>query len=169
LIDKTSSINLYVKLKALASWIFLSFTSFWRNSDSYEHKNKSARRGAQYGCLRWPWICSVYRRHTVTIPFVFPRSKPKMTYYWIFYMSNTTGTNSRTGIAYLCRVPGFVLVYCGILVVESLYFCFLCSVDYCLLVCPEDQWISCPLLSTLFVSFKPFLCNISQFWSTLSA
>jgi hypothetical protein len=36
LIDKTSSIYLYVKLKALASWIFLSFTSFWRNSDSYE-------------------------------------------------------------------------------------------------------------------------------------
>jgi hypothetical protein len=25
------------------------------------------------------------------------------------------------------------------------------------------------LLSTLFVSFKPFLCNISQFWSPLSA
>ena len=43
LIDKTSSIYLYVKLKALASWIFLSFTSFWRNSDSYEYKNKSAR------------------------------------------------------------------------------------------------------------------------------
>jgi hypothetical protein len=45
LIDKTSSIYLYVKLKALASWIFLSFTSFWRNSDSYEYKNKSAREG----------------------------------------------------------------------------------------------------------------------------
>ena len=28
LIDKTSSIYLYVKLKALASWIFLSFTDF---------------------------------------------------------------------------------------------------------------------------------------------
>jgi hypothetical protein len=42
LTDKTSSIYLYVKLKALASWIFLSFTSFWRNSDSYEYKNKSA-------------------------------------------------------------------------------------------------------------------------------
>ena len=38
LIDKTSSIYLYVKLKALASWIFWSFTSFWRNSDSYEYK-----------------------------------------------------------------------------------------------------------------------------------
>ena len=45
LIDKTSSIYLYVKLKALASWIFLSITSFWRNSDSYEYNNKSARRG----------------------------------------------------------------------------------------------------------------------------
>ena len=44
LIDKTSSIYLYVKLKALASWIFLSFTRFWRNFDSYEYKNKSARR-----------------------------------------------------------------------------------------------------------------------------
>jgi hypothetical protein len=31
----------------LASRIFLSFTSFWRNSDSYEYNNKSARRGAQ--------------------------------------------------------------------------------------------------------------------------
>jgi hypothetical protein len=41
LIDKTSSIYLYVKLKALASWIFLSFTNFWRNSDAYEYKNKS--------------------------------------------------------------------------------------------------------------------------------
>jgi hypothetical protein len=39
LIDKTSSIYLYVKLKALDSWIFLSFTSFWRNSDSYEYKD----------------------------------------------------------------------------------------------------------------------------------
>jgi hypothetical protein len=38
LIDKTSSIYLYVKLKALPSWIFLSFTSFWRNSDSYDWK-----------------------------------------------------------------------------------------------------------------------------------
>jgi hypothetical protein len=48
LIDKTSSIYLYVKLKALASWIVLSFTSFWGNSDSYEYKNKSARRGTQF-------------------------------------------------------------------------------------------------------------------------
>jgi hypothetical protein len=53
LIDKTSSIYLYVKLKALASWIFLSFTSFWRNSDSYEYKNKSARRGAQFVPYRY--------------------------------------------------------------------------------------------------------------------
>jgi hypothetical protein len=51
-----SSIYLNVKLKALASWIFLSFTSFWRNSDSYEYKNKSARRGAQllmYSLKKW--------------------------------------------------------------------------------------------------------------------
>jgi hypothetical protein len=59
LIDKTSSIYLYVKLKALASWIFLSFTSFWRNSDSYEYKNKSARRGLglvtlYYVSPKWP-------------------------------------------------------------------------------------------------------------------
>ena len=53
LIDKTSSIYLYVKLKALASWIFLSFTSFWKNSDSYEHKNKSARRGHN----SYPLVC----------------------------------------------------------------------------------------------------------------
>jgi hypothetical protein len=38
----------YVKLKALASWIFFSFTSFWRNSDSYEYTNKLARRGVQF-------------------------------------------------------------------------------------------------------------------------
>jgi hypothetical protein len=46
--DKTSSIYLYVKLKALPLWIFLSFTHFWRSSDSYEYKQKSARRGAQF-------------------------------------------------------------------------------------------------------------------------
>jgi hypothetical protein len=46
-----------MKLKALASWIFLSFTSFWRNSDSYEHKNKSARRGAQFVPIGMPTIC----------------------------------------------------------------------------------------------------------------
>jgi hypothetical protein len=40
--------NTVVKLKSLASWIFLSFTSFWRNFDSYEYKHKSARRGAQF-------------------------------------------------------------------------------------------------------------------------
>ena len=60
LIDKTSSIYLYMKLKALASWIFLSFTSFWRNSDSYEHKNKSARRVAQdMSCLLFASACTV--------------------------------------------------------------------------------------------------------------
>ena len=57
LIDKTSSIYLYVKLKALASWIFLSFTSFWRNSDSYEYKNKSARRVAQFVPIGMPSTC----------------------------------------------------------------------------------------------------------------
>jgi hypothetical protein len=40
--------------KALASWIFLSFTSFWRNSDSYEYKNKSARRRAQFVPIGMP-------------------------------------------------------------------------------------------------------------------
>jgi hypothetical protein len=40
--------------KALASWIFLSFTSFWRNSDSYEHKYKSARRRAQFVPIGMP-------------------------------------------------------------------------------------------------------------------
>jgi hypothetical protein len=40
--------------KALASWIFLSFTSFWRNSDSYEYENKSARRGAQFVPIGMP-------------------------------------------------------------------------------------------------------------------
>ena len=50
LIDKTSSIYLYVKLKALASWIFLSFTS------SYEYTNKSARRGAQFVPIILYWV-----------------------------------------------------------------------------------------------------------------
>ena len=49
-----SSIYLYVKLEALASWIFLSFTSFWGNSNSYEYKNKSARRGAQFVPIGMP-------------------------------------------------------------------------------------------------------------------
>ena len=57
LIDKTSSIYLYVKLKALASWIFLSFTKFWRNSDSYEYKNNSATRGAQFVPIDMPTTC----------------------------------------------------------------------------------------------------------------
>jgi hypothetical protein len=57
LIDKTSSIYLNVKLKALASWIFLFFTGFWRNSDSYEYKNKSARRGAQFVHIGMPTSC----------------------------------------------------------------------------------------------------------------
>jgi hypothetical protein len=54
LIDKTSSIYLYVKLKALASWIFLCFTRFWRNSDLYDYKNKSARRGAHFVPIGMP-------------------------------------------------------------------------------------------------------------------
>jgi hypothetical protein len=57
LIDKTSSIYWYVKLKVLASWIFLSFTRFWRNSDSYEYTNKSTRRGAQFVPIGMPTIC----------------------------------------------------------------------------------------------------------------
>jgi hypothetical protein len=57
LIDKTSSIYLYVKLNALASWIFLCFTRFWRNSDSYHYKNKSARRGAQFVPIGMPTTC----------------------------------------------------------------------------------------------------------------
>jgi hypothetical protein len=57
LIDKTSLLYLYVKLKALASWIFLSFTSFWRNSYSYEYKNKLARRGAQFVLIGMPTTC----------------------------------------------------------------------------------------------------------------
>ena len=48
---------LFVKLKALASWIFLSVTRFWRNSDSYEYKNKSARRGAHFVLIGMPMTC----------------------------------------------------------------------------------------------------------------
>jgi hypothetical protein len=53
LIDKTSSIYLYVKLKALASWIFLTFTSFWRNSDSYEYKINRLEEGHN----SYPLVC----------------------------------------------------------------------------------------------------------------
>jgi hypothetical protein len=42
---------------ALASWIFLSFTSFWRNSDSYEYENKSDRRGAKFVPIGMPTTC----------------------------------------------------------------------------------------------------------------
>ena len=45
--DNTSSIFLYVKFNNIASFIFLFFTRFWRNSVSNEYKNKSARRRAQ--------------------------------------------------------------------------------------------------------------------------
>jgi hypothetical protein len=52
MISGTTSIYLYVKLKALASWFFLSFTSFWRNSDSYEYKNKSAmQQYTSFSCI----------------------------------------------------------------------------------------------------------------------
>jgi hypothetical protein len=36
---------------------FLIFTSFWRNSDSYEYKNKLARRGAQFVPIGMPTTC----------------------------------------------------------------------------------------------------------------
>jgi hypothetical protein len=48
--------SLRMTFTPLASWIFLSFTSFWRNSDSYEYKNKSARRGAQFSGINHMWI-----------------------------------------------------------------------------------------------------------------
>jgi hypothetical protein len=47
----------HVKLKALASWIFLSFTSFWKNYDSYQYTNKSARRGTQFVPIGIPTTC----------------------------------------------------------------------------------------------------------------
>jgi hypothetical protein len=45
------------KIFTLASWIFLSFTSFWWNSDLYEYKNKSARKGAQFVPIGMPTTC----------------------------------------------------------------------------------------------------------------
>jgi hypothetical protein len=33
------------------------WTSFWRNSNSYEYKNKSARRGAQFVPIGMPTTC----------------------------------------------------------------------------------------------------------------
>ena len=90
LIDKTSSIYLYVKLKALASCIFLSFTSFWRNYDSYEYKNKSARRGAQFVPIGMPTTCwrrqICYRWGTPAYWSLVPRSS--MFYLFEFCLNN---------------------------------------------------------------------------------
>jgi hypothetical protein len=68
-----------VKLKALASWIFLYFTSFWRNSYSYEYKNKShnsyplvCRRPAETVSLQRRQIC--YRWGTPAYWSLVPRS-----------------------------------------------------------------------------------------------
>ena len=46
--DRTSSIYLNVWLKDTASFFLLSRNSFWTNSASYEYKNNSANKGAQY-------------------------------------------------------------------------------------------------------------------------
>jgi hypothetical protein len=35
----------------------VSLTIFWRNSNSYEYKNKSARRGAQFVPIGMPTTC----------------------------------------------------------------------------------------------------------------
>jgi hypothetical protein len=62
LIDKTSSIYQYVKLKALTSWIFLCFTTFWRYSDSDEYKNKDSGQFStniyDFKIIIFPNICS---------------------------------------------------------------------------------------------------------------
>ena len=87
LIDKTSSIYLYVKLKVLASWILLSFTSFWRSSHSYEYKNKSAlvwRRPAETVSLQRRQIC--YRWGTPAYWSLVPRSS--MFYLYEFCLKN---------------------------------------------------------------------------------
>jgi hypothetical protein len=46
----------YVKLKALVSWIFLSFTAF-EETPTHEYKNKSARRGAHFVPIGMPTTC----------------------------------------------------------------------------------------------------------------
>jgi hypothetical protein len=43
----------------------------------HSHHHKLVNRYGIYGCLRWPRICSVCRRHTDTITFVFPRSNQR--------------------------------------------------------------------------------------------
>jgi hypothetical protein len=60
LIDKTSSIYLYGRLKAPASWILLSLTSFWRISDSYEYKINRQKEGHN----SYPLVC---RRSAETV------------------------------------------------------------------------------------------------------
>ena len=71
LIDKTSSIYLFVKLKALTSWIFLFFTSFWRNSDSYEYKINRLEEGHN----SYPLVC---RRPAETVSL----QRRQMCYRW---------------------------------------------------------------------------------------
>jgi hypothetical protein len=62
LIDKTSSIYLYVKLKALASWIFLSFTSFlyleFDDSGQISTKIYDKRDDFNFKIINFPNICS---------------------------------------------------------------------------------------------------------------
>jgi hypothetical protein len=62
---------LYAKWKALSSWIFLFFTSFWRNSDSHEYKNKSTRRGAQFVPIGMPTTCN-NSRFAEFLPLIYP-------------------------------------------------------------------------------------------------
>ena len=57
LMDNTSSIYLYVKLKDLVFFKFLFLTRFWRNSVSFEYENKSARRGAELVPIGMPTCC----------------------------------------------------------------------------------------------------------------
>jgi hypothetical protein len=88
LIDKTSSIYLYVKLKALASWIFLSFTSFWRKINRLEERHNSyplvCRRPAETASLQRRQIC--YRWGTPVYWLLVPRSS--MFYLFEFCLKN---------------------------------------------------------------------------------
>jgi hypothetical protein len=57
LIDMTSSIYLNVWLKDTASFLLLFRNSFWTNFASYNYKNKSANKGAQFVPIGMPTDC----------------------------------------------------------------------------------------------------------------
>ena len=75
---------------------------------------------------RRPRICSVCRSHN-------PVLSSFMTYHRILNKSNTTGSTSEPGSAYLSEAPEFTPVVSRVRVAQSLVFCSFLSIIACLL------------------------------------